>query len=58
MPDKEHDYGLAVGKSADLVVLDCVSTEAAIAEVATPLFGLKRGRMTFQRERPQLLRPS
>ncbi|HEV8307740.1 MAG TPA: amidohydrolase family protein [Methylomirabilota bacterium] len=52
------DYGLAVGKSADLVVLDCASTEAAVAEVATPLFGLKRGRMTFRRERPQLLRPS
>jgi cytosine deaminase len=51
------DYGLAVGKSADLVVLDCASTEAAVAEVATPLFGLKRGRTTFRREGPQLLRP-
>ncbi|MGH7268397.1 MAG: amidohydrolase family protein [Candidatus Rokuibacteriota bacterium] len=52
------DYGVAVGKSADLVVLDCTSAEAAVAQVATPLYGFKRGRMTFTRERPTLLRPS
>jgi cytosine deaminase len=52
------DYGVAVGKSADLAVLDAASTEAAVAQLATPLYGFKRGRMTFHRERPKLLRPN
>ena len=52
------DYGVAVGKSADLVVLDCASPEAAVAQLATPLYGFKRGRMTFMRERLKLLRPN
>lgn len=52
------DYGVAVGKSADLVVLDCASAEAAVAQLASPLYGFKRGRMTFTRERPKLLRPN
>jgi len=43
-PDLGH---LRRGGPADLVVLDCASTEAAVAEVAPPLFGLKRGRMTM-----------
>ena len=52
------DYGVAVGKSADLVVLDCASAEAAVAQLASPLYGFKRGRMTFTRERPKLLPPN
>jgi cytosine deaminase len=52
------DHGLAVGKSADLVVLDAPTPEAAVAQLAAPLWGFKRGRMTFTRERPKLLRPS
>jgi cytosine deaminase len=51
------DYGVAVGKSADLVVLDGASPEAAVAQLAVPLYGMKRGRLTFTRERPKLLRP-
>jgi cytosine/creatinine deaminase len=43
------DYGIAVGNSADIVVLDCVSREAAVAELAQPLLALKRGRMSFSR---------
>lgn len=51
------DYGLAVGMPADAVVLDCESAEQAIAEIAIPLYGFKRGRMTFSRTPPQLHRP-
>ena len=51
------DYGIAVGKSADCVVLDCSDRHAAVAELAPPLYGFKRGRATFKREPAQLLRP-
>jgi cytosine deaminase len=52
------DYGLAVGKSADLVVLDATEPEAAVAELAAPLYGFKRGRRTFTRPAAQLHRPN
>ena len=51
------EYGVEVGKWADLVVLDCPEPETAIAEIATPLYGFKRGRPTFTRERAVLHRP-
>jgi len=51
------DYGIETGKSADLVVLDCASAEAAVAELALPLYGFKRGRMTFSRQPAQLYPP-
>lgn len=51
------DYGTAVGKSADLVVLDCSLPEQAVAELAIPLYGFKRGRMTFSRKPAELFRP-
>jgi cytosine/creatinine deaminase len=51
------DYGIAVGNPADLVVLDCDSATAAVAELARPLFGLKRGRRTFVCPPAELLRP-
>ena len=41
------DYGIEVGNCADLVVLPCANGAAAVAELARPLFGLKRGRRTF-----------
>lgn len=53
-----EDYGVAVGKSADLVVLDCESPEAAVSEIVAPLYGFKRGRQTFTRPAAQLHRPS
>jgi len=53
-----QDYGVAVGKLGDLVVLDCTSSDQAIAELATPLYGFKRGRMTFSRAPGELHRPS
>ncbi len=40
-------YGIAAGKPADLVVLDCSDRAAAVATLARPLFGMKNGRRTF-----------
>ena len=51
------DYGIEVGKSADLVVIDNKDRQSAVAELSQPLMGLKRGRPTFRREPAQLLRP-
>lgn len=51
------EYGIEVGKQADLVVLDCGSPAEAVAELAVPIYGLKRGRMTFSREPAKLYRP-
>jgi cytosine/creatinine deaminase len=51
------DYGIAVGKSADLVVLDCATEDAAIAELAVPLYVFKRGRRTVTRAPAELHRP-
>ena len=51
------DYDIEVGKSADLVVIDNVDQESALAELSVPLMGFKRGRMTFQRDPAQLLWP-
>jgi cytosine/creatinine deaminase len=43
------DYGIAVGHPADLVVLDSRDPARAVAELAAPLFGVKRGRRSFTR---------
>jgi cytosine deaminase len=51
------DYGIAVGNSADLVVLDAPEPESAIAEVVPVLYSFKRGRMIVSRERAKLHRP-
>jgi cytosine deaminase len=52
-----RDYGVVIGHPADLVVLDCGDPAAAVAELAQPLFGFKRGRATFTRLAPVLHRP-
>jgi cytosine deaminase len=52
-----QDYGVEVGRSADLVVLDCPDPETAIAELAVPLYSFKRGRQTFIRQPAVLHRP-
>ena len=52
------DYGLTPGKIADLVVLDCETPAQAIAELASPLMGFKRGRRTFTRAPVALHRPT
>lgn len=52
-----EDYGVAVGKSADLVIWDAKNKFEAVATNAQPLFGFKRGRRVFTRQRPDLHRP-
>ena len=51
------DYGLKVGGPADLVCLDARSPVEAISTLAQPLWGLKRGRRSFTRERVRLHPP-
>jgi len=51
------DYGIAFGGPADLVCLDANNPTDAIATLAQPLWGIKRGRTSFTRPRPQLHRP-
>jgi len=51
------DYGVRVGNPADLVVLDAVSPEQAVAEITPPLAVFKRGRRTVTRARAELHRP-
>jgi cytosine deaminase len=52
------DYGIKVGGPADLVCLDAQSPTEAIATLAQPLWGTKRGRVSFTRARPQLHPPA
>jgi cytosine deaminase len=51
-------YGVAVGNAADLIVLPCASGHAAVAEIARPLWGLKRGRRSFFNAPGQLFEPT
>jgi len=51
------DYGLAVGNTADIVVIDATTPEQAIAEIRQPLAVYKRGRRTVVRYEPELVRP-
>jgi cytosine deaminase len=51
------DYGVGEGNAADLVVLDCSDPATAVAELVQPLFGFKRGRLTFSHEAARLNRP-
>lgn len=43
------DYGIAVGNPADLVILDIGTPGDALAEIAEPVMGFKRGRLSFER---------
>src|SRR5688500_800798 len=51
------DYGVEVGKAADLVVWDEDSPADVIAKCSLPLTAFKRGRRLFHRELPTLQRP-
>jgi cytosine/creatinine deaminase len=51
------DYGIAVGNPADFVVLDCTDPASAVAELAQPVLGMKRGRVNFQHAPATLNRP-
>ena len=52
-----EDYGLAVGRPADIVVLNAQSPEQAVAEIAQPVAAFKGGRQTVAWALPELLRP-
>ena len=51
------DYGIAIGGPADLVCLDAANPTDVIAMLAQPLWGIKRGKPSFTRSRPQLHGP-
>jgi cytosine deaminase len=53
---RRDEYGIAMGKPADIVVFDCRDARTAVAELAQPLCGFKRGRLTFSRPAAQLHR--
>jgi cytosine deaminase len=53
-----HDYGLEVGKPADIVVIDAATPEQAVAEIRPPVAVWKRGRRTVTRALPELHTPS
>jgi cytosine deaminase len=55
---RRETYGIAIGNAADLVVFDCRDVKAAVAELAQPLCGFKRGRLTFTRPAARLHRPA
>jgi cytosine deaminase len=55
---KLPNYGIAIGNPADLVVLDCGDASSAVAELASELFGFKRGRRSFARPAPLLYPPT
>ena len=52
-----RDYGIAVGNPADIVVIDALTPEQAVAENAAPLAVFKHGRRTVTRPRAELHRP-
>ena len=52
------DYGLAVGKPADVVVIDAETPAQAIAEIAQPVAAFKHGRQTMVWNPPELIRPA
>lgn len=52
------DYGVAVGNPADLVILGAATPADALAEIAEPVMGFKRGRLSFERPPAQLNLPA
>jgi len=48
---------IAIGEPADIILIDCGDREQAIRENARVIFGCKRGRKTFEAQRPKLFRP-
>jgi cytosine deaminase len=51
------DYGIEEGHPADLVALDAATPAEAIATIAQPLWGMKKGRLSFRRARAELFAP-
>ena len=53
-----ENYGVSVGKPADIVVIDAQSPEQAVAEIAHPVVAFKRGRRTVVWHPPELVQPA
>lgn len=51
------DYGIGVGKVADVVFFDAISKAEVVATIQAPGMGLKRGVVTFTRQKPMLKPP-
>ena len=51
------NYGFAVGNPADIVVINALSPEQAIAEIAQPIAAFKNGKQTVDWGLPRLLQP-
>jgi cytosine deaminase len=51
------DYGIAIGNPADIVVIDAMTPEQAVAENAAPIVVYKNGVRTVTRARAELHRP-
>jgi cytosine deaminase len=51
------DYGIEEGRPADLVAFDATSPAEAVATIARPLWGMKKGRLSFRRAREELFSP-
>lgn len=54
---RKAGYGIAVGNAADFVLLDASDPAGAVRGLSQPLWGMKAGRRTFTRARPELHRP-
>jgi cytosine deaminase len=52
------DYGLAVGRPADIAIFDAQSPEQAIAEISRPVAVFKNGKQTVRWHSPELLCPT
>jgi cytosine deaminase len=52
-----QDYGIAIGNPGDIVVIDALTPEQAVAENAAPLVVFKRGVRTVTRARAELHHP-
>jgi cytosine deaminase len=51
------EYGLSVGASADIIIVDNTTPSMAVAELSAPVMGFKAGRRTFDRPLPRLHAP-
>ena len=51
------EYGISVGAPADLVVIDATDPTMAVAELAQPMYGFKRGKPVFSHALPELHLP-
>ena len=52
------DYGIKIGGPADLVALNAANPAEAVASLAQPIWGVKRGRLSFDRPLPRLHHPA